>query len=31
MIGYARVGWGTVGYMAHDREHRVAVSGGGVL
>ena len=26
MIGYARVGWGTVGYMAHDR---VVVSGVG--
>ena len=24
MIGYARVGWGTVGYMAHDRVHRVS-------
>ena len=29
MVGYARVGWGTVGYMAHDRVHRVVVSGVG--
>ena len=27
MVGYAMVGWGTVGYMAHDRVHRVVVSG----
>ena len=27
MVGYAMVGWSTVGYMAHDRVHRVVVSG----
>ena len=29
MVGYARVGWGTVEYMAHDWVHKVVVSGAG--
>ena len=29
MVGYVRVEWGIVGYMAHDRVHRVVVSGVG--